>query len=76
MEMVVNSKIVREKNGSTYLVEEEIYSDGKSISISSHQNFIEDISKPEVHVNLSQSLLILWMSNYFAGESKTACYLI
>ena len=59
MEMVVNSKIVGEKNGSTYLVEEEIYSDGKSISISSHQNFIEDISKPEVHVNLSQSLLIL-----------------
>ena len=58
MEMVVNSKIVGEKNGSTYLVEEEIYSDGKSISISSHQNFIEDISKPEVHVNLSQSLLI------------------
>ena len=58
MEMVVNSKIAGKKNGSTYVVEKEISSDEKSMSNSSHQNFIEDISKPEVHVNLSQSLLI------------------
>ena len=76
MEMVVNSKIAGKKNGSTYVVEKEICSDEKIMSNSSHQNFIEDISKPEVNVNLSQSLLFLWLSNYFAGESKTACYLI
>ena len=58
MEMVVNSKIAGKKNGSTYVVEKEICSDEKSMSNSSHQNFIEDISKPEVNVNLSQSLLI------------------